>query len=84
MNNFKTNICILIIAFVMLTNSMAMPVTNFDIQATSMTDESEKLLEIKCNVVFSPKYQNLCNFFSRVKHRTQIAVNLPLKPNYFM
>ena len=84
MNIFKANSYILIIAFVMLTNSMAMPVANSDIQATSMTDESEKLLEIKCNVVFSPKYQNLCNFFSRVKHQTQIAVNPPLKPNYFM
>ena len=63
---------------------MAMPVTNFDIQATSMTDESEKLLEIKCNVAFSPKYQNLCNFFSRVKDQTQNAVNLPLMPNYYM
>ena len=67
----------------MLTNSMAMPVTNFEIQ-TSMTDESEKLLEIKRNVEFFPNYQLLCNFFSRVTHRTQIAVNLPLKPNYFM
>ena len=83
MNIFKTNSCILIIAFVMLTNSMVMPVTNFEIQ-TSMTDESEKLLEIKRNVEFSPNYQLLCNFFSIVTNRTQIAVNLPLKPNYFM
>ena len=83
MNIFKPNSCILIIAFVMLTNSMAMPVTNFEIQ-TSVTDESEKLLEIKCNVEFSPQYQLLCDFLSRVAHRTQTAVNLFLKPNYFM